>query len=299
MAKYILGRVGLMIPSLIGLVVLSFIMIRVLPADPAVALAGDNATPEQIAALRVKYGFDKNIVEQFFIYIGQIARLDFGISVYSQRPVALDLKDRLPATLELTLFGLSLSVLIGIPAGIVAAVWHNRWPDFIIRIVSVAGIGVASFWFALLMQLVFVMDLRWLPLAGRLTTGMDAPPFVTGLFLIDSLLAGRLDIFGDAFQHLILPGVTLSLAGIATISRFTRAGMLETLQRDFITYERAAGYPERRITWLYALRPSVTTAITQIGLLFGTLIAGGVVIETIFVWPGIGTYAMQAIFAAD
>lgn len=299
MIRYVLGRIGLMIPSLLGLIVLSFLMIRLLPADPAIALAGENATPAQIEALRARYGFDRNIVEQFIIYLQQIAQLDFGVSVFSQRPVALDLRDRLPATLELTLVALFLSIVIGIPAGIVAAVWHNRWPDFIIRFISVAGIGVATFWFALLMQLFFTMQLRWLPLAGRLTTGMEPPPFITGLFLVDSLITLRFETFWVALAHITMPAVTLSLAGIATIARFTRAGMLETLQKDFITYERAAGYPAGRITWIYALRPSVAAAITQIGLLFGALIAGSVIVETVFTWPGIGTYATQAIFAAD
>lgn len=299
MIKYILGRVGLVIPSLLGLIILSFLMIRYLPADPAVVMAGDNATPAQIAALREQYGFDKSIFEQFLIYLGQVARLDFGISVYSQRPVWMDIRDRLPATMELTLFALTISVVIGIPAGIIAAVRHNQWPDYMIRFISVGAIGIASFWFALLMQLVFAMDLRWLPLAGRVTTGLDMPPFITGLLLIDSLLALRFDVFCNALVHLIMPGVTLALAGIATIARFTRAGMLDTLRRDFITFERAAGYPRQRIIWIYALRPSISAAVTQIGLLFGTLLAGSVIVEQIFVWPGIGTYAIQAIFAAD
>ena len=143
------------------------------------------------------------------------------------------------------------------------------------------------------------MDLDWLPLRGRLSSSMAAPPAITGFYLIDSLVAGRLDVFRDALWHLILPAVTLSLGGLATIARFTRAGVLETLQRDFVTYERAQGFPERALIWQYVLKNSVVAAITQIGLLFGALIAGAVVVETIFDWPGIGFYTVQAILTAD
>lgn len=287
------------IPTLFGLVVLSFFMIRTLPADPAIALAGESATQVQIDLLRAKFGLDLPLYEQFYIYLKQVAHFDFGVSIFSQQPVSADLLYRLPATLELTLVALLLSILIGIPSGVVAAVWHNRWPDFFIRFSSVAGLGVASFWFALLMQMLFTIHLGWLPLSERLPPGTPAPPFVTGLYLMDSLIAGQPDTFVAALKHIIMPAVTLAVAGMATIARFTRSGMLDTLQRDFITYERAAGFPRRRILWLYALRPSLTTTVTQVGLLFGALIAGSVIVETLFSWPGIGTYSVQAILAAD
>jgi peptide/nickel transport system permease protein len=299
MLRFVLLRVLLAIPSLFGLLLMTFVLIRVVPADPATALAGDQATPAQIAEIRRQYGLDRPLYEQFIVYVQQVARLDFGESAYSHRSVALDISQRLPATLELTIAALVLAIAIGIPLGTVAAVNHNRWPDTALRILSVGGVAIAAFWFAIELQLLFAMDLDWLPLRGRLSSSMPAPPAITGFYLIDSLVSGRLDAFRDALWHLILPAVTLSLGGLATIARFTRAGVLETMQRDFVTYERAQGFPERALIWKYVLKNSVVAAITQIGLLFGGLIAGAVVVETIFDWPGIGFYTVQAILTAD
>ena len=180
-----------------------------------------------------------------------------------------------------------------------AAVYHNRWPDTLLRVLSVAGVAVAAFWFAIELQLLFAMDLGWFPLRGRMSSGLSAPPTATGFLLLDSLIAGRLDVFRDALHHLVLPAMTLSLGGIATIARFTRAGVLDTLQKDFVLYERAQGFPSRALIWKFVLKNSVVAAITQIGLLFGSLIAGAVVVETIFDWPGIGFYTVQAILTAD
>jgi peptide/nickel transport system permease protein len=299
MLGFILRRLLLVIPSLLGLLIFTFFLIRVVPADPAAALAGDNATPAQVAQIRRQYGLDQPLYVQFAVYLGQIARLDFGESAYSRRPVVLDIKERLPATLELTISSLLFATLLGIPLGTIAAVNHNRWPDLALRILSVGGIAVAAFWFAIELQLLFAMRLDWLPLRGRLSPGLTPPSTLTGFYLLDSLLTGRWDAFGNALSHLILPAFTLSLGGLATITRFTRAGVLETLQKDFVTYERAQGFPQRVLIWKFVLRNSVVAAITQIGLLFGGLVAGAVVVETIFDWPGIGFYTVQAILTAD
>jgi peptide/nickel transport system permease protein len=299
MLGFILRRLLLVIPSLLGLLIFTFFLIRVVPADPAAALAGDNATPAQVAEIRRQYGLDQPLYVQFAVYLGQIARLDFGESAYSRRPVALDIKERLPATLELTMSSLLFATLFGIPLGTVAAVYHNRWPDMLLRILSVGGIAVAAFWFAIELQLLFAMRLDWLPLRGRLSPGLTPPPTLTGFYLLDGLLTGRWDAFGNALAHLVLPAFTLSLGGLATITRFTRAGVLETLQKDFVTYERAQGFPRGMLIWKFVLRNSVVAAVTQIGLLFGSLVAGAVVVETIFDWPGIGFYTVQAILTAD
>lgn len=299
MIWFVVRRLGLAVPTLLGLLVITFVLIHAVPADPATALAGDNATPAQIAAIRQKFGLDRPVYEQFGIYLGQVARLDFGVSAFSGRPVSLDIRQRLPATLELTMTSLLLAILVGIPLGVIGAVNHNRWPDFVLRTLSVGGIAVATFWLAIMLQLLFSMQLGWLPLRGRLGLGLAAPPGPTGFLLIDSLLAARPEVFWSALRHLILPAVTLSLGGMATIARFTRAGVLETLQTDFVLYERAAGYSRRRLIWIYVLRNSVVATVTQVGLLFGGLIAGAVVVESIFDWPGIGDYTVQAILTAD
>src|SRR5580700_8131521 len=287
------------IPSLLGLLIVTFLLIRVVPADPAAALAGDNATPQQIEAIRHQYGFDRPILEQLVLYLGQVLRFNFGESQYSHRPVGMDIRQRLPATLELTAAALLIATGLGIPLGVIAGVYHNRWPDFLLRVISITGVAVAAFWFAIMLQLLFAMQLEWLPLRGRLGDGIVPSPDLTGSLILDSLLAGRWDVLWDALRHLVLPVVTLSLGGLATITRFTRAGVIETMQKDFVLYERAVGYPRRRLIWIYVLRNSVIAAVSQIGLLFGALIAGAVVVESIYDWPGIGNYAVQAILTAD
>jgi peptide/nickel transport system permease protein len=297
--RFILRRVLHAVPTLFGLLILTFLLIRIVPADPAAALAGDNATPQLIENIRHQYGFDRPIMEQLFLYLGQVLRFNFGESQYSHRPVGMDIRQRLPATLELTAAALLIATGLGIPLGVIAGAYHNRWPDFLLRVISITGVAVAAFWFAIMLQLLFAMQLEWLPLRGRLGDGIVAPPDLTGSLILDSLIAGRWDALWDASRHLVLPAVTLSLGGLATITRFTRAGVIETMQKDFVLYERAVGYPRHRLIWIYVLRNSVTAAVTQIGLLFGALIAGAVVVEAIFDWPGIGNYAVLAILTAD
>jgi len=292
---FLLRRALHAVPTLFGLLIVTFLLIRIVAA----ALAGDNATPQQIENIRHQYGFDRPILEQLVLYLGQVLRFDFGESQYSHRPVGMDIRQRLPATLELTAAALLIATGLGIPLGVIAGVYHNRWPDFLLRVISITGVAVAAFWFAIMLQLLFAMQLEWLPLRGRLGDGIVPSPDLTGSLILDSLLAGRWDVLWDALRHLVLPAVTLSLGGLATITRFTRAGVIETMQKDFVLYERAVGYPRRRLIWIYVLRNSVTAAVTQIGLLFGALIAGAVVVEAIFDWPGIGNYAVLAILTAD
>ncbi len=299
MGRYVLRRVLLAIPALFGLILLTFVLTRVIPADPAATLAGDSATPAMLAQIRAQYGLDRPLWEQAFIHVRQVLTGDLGNSIFSGRPVLEEIAFRLPATLELTFVALLLATGLGIPLGLLAALNHNGPVDHLVRLLSVGGLAIASFWLAIMLQLVFAMDLDLLPLRGRIDVALGAPPQVTGFFLIDSLLAGRWDLFVDAARHLVLPAVTLSLPGLATIARFTRSGVLETLQKDFVLYARAAGYSRFRLATIYVLRNAVTVTVTQIGLLFGALISGAVAVEAIFDWPGLGTYAVQGILAAD
>ena len=299
MLSFVVRRLLLTLPSLFGLLVVCFVLIRVVPSDPAAAMAGDAATPAQIEAIRHQYGLDKPVLAQFGDYLRSVARLDFGESAFSHRAVAVDIIDRLPATLELTFFALLVSTVLGIPLGVISAVNHNNWVDFLLRIVSVLGVAVAAFWFAIMLQVVFSMQLGWLPLRGEISATLAPPPRTTCFLILDAVLAGRMDALGDALRHLVLPMVTLAFGGLASVARFTRAGMLETLQKDYVFYERAVGYPRRRLIWIYVLRNSVTATVSQIGLLFGGLVAGGVVVEAIFDWPGIGSYTVEAILNGD
>ncbi len=194
---------------------------------------------------------------------------------------------------------MALSILLGVPLGVFAALRYNQWPDFALRMLSVLGVAVAAFWVAIMLQLLFAMQLGWLPLRGELCGGIAPPVRITGSLLLDSLSHRALRRSADGLAHLVLPAVTLALGGMASIVRFTRAGVLDTLQQDFVTYERAMGYRRMRLIWRYVLRNSVTATITQVGLLFGGLIAGGVVVEAIYDWPGIGSYTVNAILTGD
>jgi peptide/nickel transport system permease protein len=275
MTRFVLHRLLLTIPALVGLLVLTFIMLRVLPNDPSAALAGENATPEQIAAVRKAYGFDEPLWKQFVIYVEQVGTGDLGNSLISNRPVIRDIAERLPATIELTFISLLFAACVGIPLGTLAAVWYQSFFDHVMRVVTVAGLAIASFWFAIILQMIFAMELDWLPLRGRFPVGLAPPSHITGLYLIDSLLTLRFDLFCQAFVYIL------------------------TMQKEFVHYAEAAGYARRRIVWVYVLRNSVVGATTQIGLLFGGLISSAVAVEAIFDWPGVGSYAVNAILTSD
>jgi peptide/nickel transport system permease protein len=296
---FVARRILLAIPALFGLVLLTFILIHAVPGDPAAILAGDQATPQQIEALRAQYGFDRPILEQFVIYVSQLARGSLGISYMTQRPISVEILERIPATFELTLFSMTLATFIGIPLGVLAAQFHNTWLDHVLRIGTIAGLAVASFWLAIMLQFAFSMYLDLLPVHGRFTAGVTPPAFVTGMTTIDALLAGRWSLFADALRHLILPGFALAVAPLATIMRFTRAAVLNTMRREFVFYERAVGYPRFVLMGKYVLRNSLVTPVTQIGLLLGAILGSAVVIEAIFDWPGLGTYAVLSIATAD
>ncbi|MCC7426668.1 MAG: ABC transporter permease [Alphaproteobacteria bacterium] len=288
-----------MIPVLLGLLVLVFVLTRIVPADPAAVLAGEQASPEQVAAIRATLGLDRPLHVQFVRYLVQVASGDFGTSLYTHRPVVQDLAERMPATIELALASMLLAILVGIPLGAVAAVRRNGWLDQIIRVFTIGGLAVASFWMAIMLQLVFSMQLDILPLRGRVDAGVPAPPFLTGLYVIDYLLAGNLALARHALWHLVLPSVTLALPATATIARFTRSSVIETLQKDFVAWERAVGYPRRVMLWKYVLRNSLSATVTQVGLLFGLFLSGSIVVEAVFGWPGLGDYLFSAITTAD
>ncbi|MEN9499366.1 MAG: hypothetical protein RIS83_1185, partial [Pseudomonadota bacterium] len=258
MARYAIRRLLLALPALFGLILLTFVLSRVIPGDPAATLAGDAATPAMIAEIRAQYGLDRPILEQAVIHLRQVLTGDFGKSIFSGRPVTEEILQRLPATLELTIAALLLAVGFGVPLGLLAALNHNGPIDHLVRLLSVGGLALASFWLAIMLQLLFSMELDVLPLRGRIDVALGLPPRVTGFVLIDSLLAGRGDLFLNGLTHLVLPAVTLSLPGLATIARFTRSGVLETLQKDFVLYAQAAGYGRFRLAAIYVLRNAVT-----------------------------------------
>src|SRR5215470_2549637 len=292
-----LHRLLWFVPTLLGLLVVTFVISRVVPADPVALVAGESATPAQVAALRHDLGYDRPLPVQFVAYLGSLARGDMGVSLFTRRPILDDLAHRLPATIELTLVAMVVSVLIGIPLGVVSALWRNSVLDHALRVVTVSGLAIAGFWLGIMLQLLFSMRLGWTPLNGRLP-GFP-PRGITGLYLIDAALTWDWSTFVVALQHLALPAATLAFPALATLVRFTRAGVLDVMQSNFVLYERAMGLPYQIIVWKYVLRSALTSTVTQIGLLFGILLAGAVVTEAVFDWPGIGTYAVNSIVRSD
>lgn len=292
-----LRRLIWFVPTLLGLVMIVFAISHVVPTDPARILAGENATEAQVAALRTQLGFDQPLPVQFLRYVGDVLRGEMGKSLYSQRPIAEDLRARLPATLELTIVAVVLASLVGIPLGVISALRRNSWLDQVLRLGTIAGLAVASFWLAMELQFLFAMKLNLAPLNGRIDG--FGPDKITGLLIFDSLITGDWESLGGALHHIMLPAVTLALPAAATILRFTRAGVLEVVNSNFVLYERAMGLPRRLIVWKYILRNALISTVTQIGLIFGVLLSGAVVVEAVFDWPGLGTYAVNSILQSD
>ena len=295
---YIIKRVLYIIPILIGLIVLTFFAARIVPTDPAGVLAGPQATKEQIEVLRKQYGLDKPLHIQLIVYLKNLVAGDLGISFHTSRPVYHELKERLPATLELTFAAMFVSVLIGIPLGIVCALKRNAVIDHLLRIITIAGLSIAAFWLGIMLMLLFSMWLDIAPLGRRIGSDFEVTE-ITGLYLIDTLLTFDFETFADSLRHMFLPVLTLAAPCFATITRFTRSGVLDVLQQDFVLYQRSMGVPWFVIVWKYVLRNAITSTVTQIGLLFGSLLAGAVVIEKVFDWPGLGLFAIETIFLAD
>ena len=294
---FFLKRIAYFVPTLLGLLILVFLISRVIPGDPAALVAGETATADQVKAIRTQLGFDRPLYVQFGVYVRQLITGDLGKSLYSGRRVSRDLVDRFPATLELTLAAMFISVLVGIPLGILSALKRNSLLDHLVRGFTVSGLAIASFWLGIMLQLFASMWLGLTPLGSRI--GVPAPRLITGLFVLDAALTLNGAALLSSLKHLLLPALTLSFASLATLARFTRSGVLDVIQKDFILYERAMGLPPRIVVCKYVLRNALISTVTQVGLLFGLLLAGAVVIEAVFDWPGLGLYAYQSIVLSD
>ena len=292
-----LRRVAWMPPTLLGLTLVVFAVSHVIPADPARVMAGENASPAQVEAVRQKFGLDKPLPQQFVRYVTDVLSGDMGISLYSQRPVSTDLLSRLPATFELAFAAIIVAVLLGLPLGVVSALYHNSLLDQTVRLVTITGLAMAAFWLAILLQLTFSMKLGITPVQGRIDGW--GPDSITGFYTIDALLRADWPMLGASLRHLALPTFTLALPAAATIVRFTRAGVLNVLSSNFVFYQGAMGLPRRVVVWKYILRSALIGTLTQIGLVFGNLLAGAVVIETVFSWPGLGLFAYNSILQSD
>src|SRR6202171_4424564 len=300
MLLMILKRLMMAVPSLIGVVIVTFLLTRALPGDPAAYFAGPAATPAAIEQIRVQLGLDKPLYLQFIRYVGDLAHGDLGNSLTTGQPVGHELKTRLPASAELTLLGLIVSIAIAVPLGIVAATRPNSVIDHCCRVISTAGVSLPVFFTGLIVVYVFYYLLGWAPAPlGRLDVFFSPPPQVTGFYLIDSLIAGNGELFLAALQHVILPARTLGIFSLAPIARMTRASMLAALASDFVRTARASGLTPFTIVVTYAFRNAMLPVITTLGMVFSFLLGANVLVEKVFAWPGIGSYAVEALLASD
>jgi ABC-type dipeptide/oligopeptide/nickel transport system permease component len=300
MLTMVLKRLSTAIPSLIGVVIVTFLLTRALPGDPAAYFAGAAATPEAVEQIRESLGLDKPLPLQFVRYVGDLVQGDLGVSLTTGQRVADDIAARLPASAELTLLGLLFSVSLAIPLGVFAALRPGSWIDHSCRIVATAGVSLPVFFTGLILVYVFYYLLGWAPAPlGRLDFFFSAPPQITGFYLIDSLIARDLEVFLASLKQIILPALTLGIFAIAPIARITRASMLAVLASDFVRTARASGLAPTTVVITYALRNALLPVVTTLGMVFSFLLGANVLVEKVFAWPGIGSYAVEALISSD
>jgi peptide/nickel transport system permease protein len=299
LVRYIIKRLLAILPVLIGVTLLTFTISHLIPGDPVRATLGPYPSSEAVEQLKQKWGMDRPVYVQYLRYMKNLIRGDLGTSFQSSRAVKDDLKQFFPATFELTMVSLLFALLLGIPLGIVAATRRDRWIDHITRLFSLIGVSMPIFWLGLIFLLLFYFKMGLFPSGGRLSPSLSPPMGLTGLYLLDSLMTLDWPVFLNCLWHILMPALCLSLANVGVISRMTRSSMLDVLNQDFIRTAEAKGLPQRLVIYKHALRNAMIPVITVVGVMFGRLIAGAVLTETIFSWPGMGLYTVQSILYLD
>ena len=302
MYRFIFKRLGLLIPTLFGVITLVFFMLALSPGDPVRVMLGERANKEAVENLKAEMGLDKPMSEQYVLYLKRIAHLDFGKSIKSGQSVVDEIKARFPATIELTLFAMLLSIVLGVFIGVISATKRYSFVDYASMIGALFGVSMPVFWLGLVLIIIFSVNLNLLPTGGRMDIRYYFTP-ITNFYVIDGFIhlfkTGDPKVLGSALTHIILPAVTLGTIPLAIIARITRSSMLEVLKQDYIKTARATGMSERKVIFKYALRNALLPVVTVIGLQFGMLLSGAILTETIFAWPGIGKWLYHAIEARD
>ncbi len=298
MKWYITKRLLMIIPVLLGASIIAFFLIRLAPGDPAIVIAGRHASAKTISDVREKYGLNKPLTTQYFIWLRRALRGDLGRSIISEEYVTKEILARFPNTFELAVFSMILAVVIGSIAGIISASKQYSALDYTTMGLALIGVSMPVFWLGTMLMMVFGVNLRWLPIGGRIDMMI---PFqrITGYYILDSIITGNFKAFVDILRHLILPGFTMATIPMAFIARVTRSSMLEVLRRDFIRTERAKGLSERAVIYKHAVKNAMIPVVTVIGLNFGIALAGAILTETVFSWPGIGRYVVKAVGMRD
>jgi peptide/nickel transport system permease protein len=297
--RFLARRAGLTIFVLFGVTLITFLLSHVVPADPVVAYLGEHAPPDLVEKVRHQIGLDRPLPVQYAIYIRDLFRGNLGISIMDNRPVRQDLSQYLPATVELSTAAMLVAIVLGIPTGVVSALYKDRWPDQVARIFALGGTSLPIFYVALLLIGLLYSRLGILPGPGQLGVYTQPPPRITGMVVVDALLSGDWAVLGDALSHLILPAMVLGYYSVGLITRMTRGSLLEVLRQDYVRTARAKGLAERRVVLGHALRNALLPTVTVIGLTYGGLLSGAVLTETIFSWPGLGRYATNSVISVD
>jgi|HigsolmetaAR203D_1030402.scaffolds.fasta_scaffold00009_119 dipeptide transport system permease protein len=299
MLRFLLTRVSLIIPTFLGVTLLTFALIRLVPGDPILLLAGERAVdPERYAQLRSAMGLDRPLLEQYAIYIWNVLQGDLGRSIVTKRPVLSEFLALFPATLELAICAILFAVVVGLPVGILAGVRRGKIADHTVMGLSLTGYSMPIFWWGILLILLFSVTLGWTPVSGRIDVRYWVDS-VTGFMLIDSLLSDEPGAFRSAVSHLILPTIVLGTIPLAVVARMTRSAMLEVLNEDYIRTARAKGLSPARVIWVHALRNALIPVITVIGLQVSVLLTGAILTETIFSWPGVGKWILESVYRRD
>jgi len=299
MNRYLLKRLLSICITLIGLSVVIFTVSRIAPGDPAKLAAGPDATEEMVQVIRKEFRLDQPLVVQYISYMKGLLKGDFGRSIRTRHQVWDDVKLFLPATFELVFVSIGLAIIFGILFGVLSAVYRDTWIDHSARFFSVTGVAIPMFWMGIMLQLLLAAKFHLLPIGGRLDTMVNPPTSITRFFLMDSLITGNWMVFKNALSHIFLPAFVLSFPALASITRINRAEMLEVLHRDFVLNERAQGISERIIIAKYALKNALIPTLTMIGLRYGWMLGGTILVEAVFDWPGIGNYAVGAAVYSD
>ena len=299
MVEYIAKRLLLLVVTMVGVLTLTFFLSHVVPGDPARLAAGVRAKPEQVQALRERLNLDRPILVQYGLYLSGVFHGDLGTSIRTRKPVMQDLLDYFPATVELTALAMLMCIVLGIPLGVLSAVKQESPVDHLSRVTSIAAVSMPPFWLGLLLQLLFYRILGALPASGRLDPFLSPPHHATGLYVLDSLMSGNWAALGSSLAHVILPAVALAAGSLAVVTRMTRSSLLEVISQDYVRTARSKGVSERVVILKHALRNALMPIVTVIGLQIGVLLAGAVLTEVVFSWPGIGLYAVQSIVFVD
>lgn len=298
MFAFILRRILIVIPTLLGVTIIVFFMLRITPGDPAELLLGERATPESLEAMREYLGLNEPLHVQYGMFIKRVIQFDLGETIWSREKVSREIRQRFPATIELALVAMVISCFFGIILGIISATKQYSWFDYLSMVTSLFGVSMPVFWLGLMLMLIFSLTLGWLPMSGRIGVGTDIQ-IITNFYVLDTILARDWQAFKDTLRHLILPAVALSTIPLAIIARMTRSSMLEVLRQDYIKTAKAKGLSQAKIVLKHALRNGLIPVITVVGLQFGILMGGAILTETVFAWPGVGKWLFDGVVKRD